>query len=43
MRLLTSDEKRFQHVFVHEATTAPFTGRATRGFHDMGVEYADIS
>jgi hypothetical protein len=43
MRLLTPEEKPFLDVFLHEATTAPFTGPATRALHDIGVEYGDIS
>ena len=43
MRLLTPDENRFLDVFLHEATTAPFTGPATKALHKSGVEYGDIS
>jgi hypothetical protein len=43
MRLLTPQEKEFLDVFLHEATTAPFTGPATRALHNVGVEYGDIS
>jgi hypothetical protein len=43
MRLLTPDEKPFLDVFLHEATTAPFTGPATKALHEIGVEYGDIS
>jgi hypothetical protein len=43
MTLLTPEEKRFLDVFLHEATTAPFTGPATKELHKMGVEYGDIS
>ena len=43
MRLLTPEEKRFLDVFLHEATTAPFTGPATKTLHSIGVEYDDIS
>lgn len=42
MRLLTPEEHRFLDVFLHEATTSPFTGPATRALHDIGVEYGDI-
>src|SRR5437868_5978496 len=42
MRLLTPEEKSFLDVFLHEATTAPFTGPATKALHEMGVEYGDI-
>jgi hypothetical protein len=43
MRLLTPEETRFLDVFLHEATTAPFTGSATKVLHDTGIEYGDIS
>ena len=43
MRLLTPDENRFLDVFLHEATTAPFTGPATKALHKNGLEYGDIS
>jgi hypothetical protein len=43
MRLLAPDEIRFLDVFLHEATTAPFTGPATTALHKNGVEYGDIS
>jgi hypothetical protein len=43
MGLLTAEEKRFLDVFLHEATTAPFTGPATMTLHHIGVEYGDIS
>jgi hypothetical protein len=43
MTLLTPEEKRFLDVFLHEATTPPFTGPATRALHGMGVEYGDMS
>jgi hypothetical protein len=43
MRLLTPAENRFLDVFLHEATTAPFTGPATRVLHQSGLEYGDIS
>ena len=43
MRLLTPEENRFLDVFLHEATTAPLTGAATRALHKIGVEYGDIS
>jgi hypothetical protein len=43
MRLLTPEENRFLDVFLHEATTAPFTGSATKALHKIGVEYGDIS
>src|SRR5271157_4137447 len=42
MRLLTPEENRFLDVFLHEATTAPFTGPATKPLHKIGVEYGDI-
>ena len=43
MTLLTTVEKPFLDVFLHEATTAPFTGPATKALHNIGVEYGDIS
>jgi hypothetical protein len=43
MRLLTPEEKSFLEVLLHEATTAPFTGPATKTLHQMGVEYGDLS
>ena len=43
MRLLTPEENRFLDVFLHEATTSPFTGTATKALHKIGVEYGDIS
>jgi hypothetical protein len=43
MMLLTPEEKQFLEVFLHEATTSPFTGPATQALHQIGVEYGDIS
>jgi hypothetical protein len=43
MKLLTPEESRFLDVFLHEATTAPFTGPATKILHNHGLEYGDIS
>jgi hypothetical protein len=43
MSLLTPEENRFLDVFLHEATTAPFTGPATKVLHENGLEYGDIS
>jgi hypothetical protein len=43
MTILTLEEKRFLDVFLHETTTAPFTGPATKALHKIGVEYGDIS
>ena len=43
MRILTPREQAFLDVFLHEATTSPFTGPATRALHQIGVEYADLS
>jgi hypothetical protein len=43
MSLLTTAEKEFLDVFLHEATTSPFTGPATDALHKLGVEYGDIS
>jgi len=42
MMLLTPDEKSFLDVFLHEATTLPFTGPATDALHRIGVEYGDL-
>ena len=42
MPMLTPAEKSFLEVFLHEATTSPFTGPATRALHSIGVEYADV-
>jgi hypothetical protein len=41
--ILTANERAFLDVFLHEATTSPFTGPATKSLHAIGVEYADIS
>jgi len=43
MSILTPQEKSFLDVFLHEATTSPFTGPATQSLHKIGVEYRDIS
>jgi hypothetical protein len=43
MKILTPEEKQFLDVFLHEATTSPFTGPATKALHTIGVEYSDIS
>jgi len=43
MRILTPIEKSFLDVFLHEATTSPFTGPATQALRNIGVEYADFS
>jgi hypothetical protein len=43
MTILTPNEKQFLDVFLHEATTSPFTGPATKALHAIGVEYSDIS
>lgn len=43
MGLLAAEEKRFLDVFLHEATTAPFTGPATKALHEIDVEYGDVS
>jgi hypothetical protein len=42
MTLLTPAETAFLDVFLHEATTAPFNGPATKALHQLGVEYGDI-
>ena len=43
MNILTPKEKLFLDVFLHEATTSPFTGPATDALHGIGIEYGDIS
>jgi hypothetical protein len=43
MNILTPIEKTFLDVFLHEATTSPFTGPATTALHQIGVEYRDLS
>jgi hypothetical protein len=44
MTILTSGEKEFLDVFLHEATTIPFfNGPATKALDGIGVEYTDIS
>src|SRR5437016_1884369 len=43
MSILTPAEKSFLDVFLHEATTSPFTGPATQALHNIEVEYGDIS
>jgi hypothetical protein len=43
MNILTPNEKSFLDVFLHEATTSPFTGPATDALHKVGIEYGDIS
>ncbi len=43
MAMLTPAEKAFLDAFLHEATTPPFTGPATRALHAIGVEYSDLS
>ncbi len=43
MSILSPQEKSFLDVFLHEATTSPFTGPATKALHQIGVEYSDIS
>jgi hypothetical protein len=43
MSMLTPEEKAFLDVFLHEATTTPFTGPATRALHAIGLGYTDIS
>jgi hypothetical protein len=42
MLILTAQEKSFLDVFLHEATTPPFTGPATNVLHGIGVEYSDL-
>jgi len=43
MGILTPQERSFLEVFLHEATTSPFTGPATEAIHKIGVEYGDMS
>jgi hypothetical protein len=43
MGMLSPAEKSFLDVFLHEATTEPFNGPATKVLHNIGVEYQDIS
>ena len=43
MAILAPEEKQFLDVFLHEATTSPFHGPATKALHGIGVEYRDIS
>jgi hypothetical protein len=44
MPILTSAEKAFLDVFLHEATTAPFfKGPATQALHKIGIGYTDIT
>jgi hypothetical protein len=42
MKILTPLETAFLDVFLHEATTSPFNGPATKVLHSIGVEYSDI-
>jgi hypothetical protein len=44
MPILTSSEKEFLDVYLHEATTAPFfTGPASQAMRAIGVAYSDVS
>jgi hypothetical protein len=43
MSILSAREKAFLDVFLHEVTTPPFTGPATKALHEIEVEYSDIS
>jgi hypothetical protein len=43
MSILTPKEKLFLDVFLHEATTSPFSGPATNALHQIGVEYGNLS
>ena len=43
MQILTPSEKSFLDMFLHEATTSPFTGPATRALHSIGAEYGDVA
>jgi len=42
MSILTPQEKSFLDVFLHEVTTSPFTGPATKALHESAVEFGDI-
>jgi hypothetical protein len=42
MSILTPIENSFLDVYLHEATTSPFTGPATVALHNIGVEYGDL-
>ena len=41
--LLTSHEREFLAVFIHEATTDPFKGPATEELHSRDIYYTDLS
>jgi hypothetical protein len=43
MRILTAEEESFLDAFLHETTSAPFTGPATPALQSIGVECRDIS
>jgi hypothetical protein len=44
MAILTTEEKEFLDVFLHEATTEPFfNGPATKALYAIGVEHRAIS
>ncbi len=43
MPILSPQEISFLDVFLHEATTSPFTGPATQALHKIGAEYGDLS
>jgi hypothetical protein len=44
MTILTTAEKEFLDVFLHEATTSPFfSGPASKALFALGAEYRDIS
>jgi hypothetical protein len=43
MTLLDPKETRFLRVFLHEATTVPFTGPATKAVHENALDYGDSS
>jgi hypothetical protein len=40
---LTDREREFMAAFIHEATTDPFTGPATKELHRRNIYYTDVS
>jgi hypothetical protein len=40
--LLTDHERAFLAAFIHEATTEPFTGPATKDLHRRDIYYTDL-
>ena len=41
--LLTDSEREFLASFIHEATTDPFKGPATKELHRRNIYYTDLS